>query len=637
MNKFITQGNHLIAFVLILILLQACGGGTTSPGSNQSAKNQQSLELLIKQAQQASPERKSPLLVQAAGLLVLEARYEKAQELLIHVDQQNLTPLQMDDFHLYYGETLLALEAFESSLNQLKTITSPNSKSIQWQIRYAQSMSDSYLANNNYYEAAKLRIELNDIIESEEKLAENNENIWHALNQIETEFLKHLISDFNSKRVNGWLEIVYINKRWGYHPKKLLAELDVWKKRYPLHPSLVHQPETLQKAAAAEALNPTRIAVLLPLTGRLSIYGKMIHDGIVAAHYQSPDASSAPMLSFYDTAKTLSPLTSYNQAIEDGADFVLGPLTKESIETILDQEVIPTPLLTLNQLEDQKFRHQLVFQFGLPVEDEAIQAAHYAYEKGYRKAIAFLPDTATGKRAQTAFQEYFEQLGGELIHVQTYKEKKQFKQNVQQLLGVDSSVKRKRSLEQLLGRNLEFEMRRRQDADFIFMHARPEDGRMIKPFINYYFAHDLPVIATSEVFSGKRSPQTDIDLNGIEFPHIPLLLSQLEEFEQSRVELSKTIPEALDSRGRYFALGYDSYKILSQLSILQAFPEYRWNGLGGELAVDDAGLVHRFLTWAQFNRGIPNVTKEREVKILEPTGPTIDEPLPEVDAEYDSE
>ncbi|MCW9017569.1 MAG: hypothetical protein OQJ89_11425, partial [Kangiellaceae bacterium] len=50
-----------------------------------------------------------------------------------------------------------------------------------------------------------------------------------------------------------------------------------------------------------------------------------------------------------------------------------------------------------------------------------------------------------------------------------------------------------------------------------------------------------------------------------------------------------------------------------QLAILRAFPEYRWNGLAGELGVDEYGLVHRFLTWAQFNRGLPHVTKEREL------------------------
>ncbi|MET1254022.1 penicillin-binding protein activator [Aliikangiella maris] len=617
MINFISHSNKIFSLtgvIIALIFLQACG---TNPTVNRPATvKTQSLESLLKQAQQATGEEKQPLLIQAAGLLVLERRYEKAQEILVHINQQQLTPLQLDDFNLYYGETLLALTANEQALKHLQSVYNLQAKSVAWQIRHAQSLSDAYLANFNYFEAAKLRIELDDIIDTSEALTANNEKIWLALNQLETHFLQSLISDFNTQRVNGWLEIAYINKRWGYYPEKLLSEINQWKMRYPLHPSMVNQPRILQKAEAAEAFNPAKIAVLLPLSGKLGNIGMMIKDGILAAHYQVEDAQTAPQLNFYDTAHSLSALTPYNNAVADGADFIIGPLTKEAIETILNQETINTPILALNRLEEQKYAHNQIYQFGLPIEDEAIQAASYAYEKGFRKALAILPATATGNRARLVFQETFEDLGGEVVYIQEYRETSQLKKNVQRLLGVDSSIERKRALQQLLGRNLEFEMRRRKDADFIFMLASPTEGRTIKPFINYYFAHDLPVISTSSIYSGKLDPQTDIDLNGIEFPVIPLLLSELPQFKESRDALATTLPSALDGRGQYFSLGFDSYSILKQLSILQAFPDYKWSGLGGELGVDDNGLVHRALTWAQFNRGVPHVTKEREIREL---------------------
>ncbi|MCW8997920.1 MAG: penicillin-binding protein activator, partial [Kangiellaceae bacterium] len=280
---------------------------------------------------------------------------------------------------------------------------------------------------------------------------------------------------------------------------------------------------------------------------------------------------------------------------------------------LLTQDTLPLPMLALNRLDQPVAGHPHLYQFGLPIEDEAVQAAHRAYEKGFRKAIAFLPDNSVGKRAEESFRKYFEQLGGELIEVQTYKEAKALKNKVQHLLGVDSSMQRKRGVQQLLGRNLEFEMRRRKDAEFIFMVASPSMGRQIKPFINFYYAHDLPVIATSRIYSGKQNPKEDIDLNGVEFPDIPLLLSNLSDYQLTRETLKDIQPEALDSRGRFFALGFDGYNLVHQLAILRAFPEYRWNGLAGELGVDEYGLVHRFLTWAQFNRGLPHVTKEREL------------------------
>jgi uncharacterized protein len=615
MNKFVIQSNKLLVFVLIGVLLQACTSSNRT--SQNTSNNRLDLNQLLLQIKQADASKKSGLLVQAAGILVSEQRFPKAQELLIRVNQAQLTPLQMDDFRLYYGETLLALNAHQASLQQLLTIKTAQAHPIAWQLRYKQSLADSYLANANYFESAQVRVELEDIIDDSSVLHNNNEKIWYSLNQLSSEMLQQLNSGFNSERMNGWLEIVFINKRWGYNPQRLIVELEQWKQRYPLHPSLVNQPTTIQRAAAAKAYRPSKIAILLPTTGKNAQAANLIRDGILAAHFKSNSDLASAELRFYDTGNVLTAKQPYQQAIDEGAEFILGPLTKDSIEQIADQEQLVTPILALNRLDQQNYVHPELYQFGLAPEDEAIQAAHRAFEQGYRKAVAFIPDNSLGERAQLAFKQYFEQLGGELIDVEKYQSAKQLKHNVQQLLGVNRSNNRKDQLQQLLGRNLEFSPRRRQDADFIFVLATPAMGRSLKPFIDYYYAHDLPVIATSSIFSGKKNPQTDIDLNGIEFPYIPLLLSELPNFQQARQNLVAIQPELIGPRGRFYALGYDSYQLISQVSILKAFPEYRLDGLTGELGIDEQGVVHRYLTWAQFNRGIPYVTKERQVKKLQ--------------------
>jgi len=620
MHNYITHSLKIAVFVAISWLMLACGSGSKH-GSSGSTNATQNLEAILKQANQAEPSKKNPLLVQASGILLVDKRQKKALELLLHIDHRYLDEIQKDTYHMYYAQALLSNDLAylddkdqrkQASLEHLRSIAKPSAHSIRWQIRYYQTLSDSYLANNNYFESAKQRIALDDLIDQPEVLLENNEKIWFAISQIETDFLIQLISDFNTQRVNGWLELVHINQKWGDQPDILLEQMAVWKQRYRLHPATVVQPKILQRVATAEMLNPKKIAILLPLSGRFAHLGKMIHDGIIAAHYQSKNADDAPSVTFYDTAKSLSGLVSYQQAITDGADFVVGPLLKKSIKEIINQDTLATPLLLLNTTNNLPNRHQRVFQFGLSVEDEAIQAAHRAWEIGYRKAIAFVPDDPRGNRAQMAFKEYFEQLGGELIDTQKYKDIKALRTDVQNLLRVNASIHRKNQLEQILGRNIEFEMRRRQDADFIFMLSRPEQARRIKPFIDFYFALDLPVISTSKIYSGKPQPQLDNDLNGIEFSDIPLYISQQNDIKQTR-EIIKTIDKNIlkSDNGRLFSMGYDSYQILSRLAKLQAFPAYRWYGLSGEIGVDEDGLVHRYLTWAKFKKGIPVVTKER--------------------------
>lgn len=627
MRDFMTHSNKLLIGLLVILTLHACS--TAKKSSTTAIPATEDVEAILKQAKNAPADKKDALLLQAAGLLNLQQRFEKSNELLIRINKTQLDVQQLDDFYLYTGEALLALDVKEVSLERLKSVSSPSNKSIDWQIRYAIAMSESYLANGNYYEAARQRIDLDDMISDADFLKQNHEKIWQALEQTSSDFLQQMITSFNDKRTNGWLEIVLLNKLWGHEPQRLLAKIEQWKARYPLHPSTIHKPETLQLATTARIYRAEKIGILLPLSGNHAVYGQLIQQGIIAAHFhaknshaKSPQQTNHPIdntisppiqINFYDTAKT-SALSAYQQAVQQQADIIIGPLSKEDIEQIAPHIKAEIPQLLLNRLDDAEILPLNTFQFGLPIEDEAIQVAHRAFEKGYRKAIAFLPANSLGQRANTAFQQYFEQLGGELVDVQYYQQKKSLKQDVQKLLAVNKSISRIKALKQLLGRNIEAEERRRQDADFIFVVAEPSLGRLIKPFINYYYAHNLPVLSTSRIYSGSQNPKTDIDLNGIEFPDIPLLLSQLDEFKNARQWFKQIDVELVEQNARYFSLGYDAFSMFSQLSILRAFPGYRWNGLSGELGIDGHGVVHRYLTWAQFNRGIPNITKEREIK-----------------------
>jgi len=614
---------NLTIGALLSLILVACGSTPKKLPEINETKTQ-NVEELLQLANTASGEKRYPLLIQASGLLVQEMRLEKALEVLTFIEVNQLNAIDKDTYYLHYGEILLASEERErqtSSLTQFNKIVNPSNHSIDWQVRYGQSISDSYLINNNYYEAAKQRIDLFDLIDDATELENNNNKIWHSLIQMEMPILKALSSGFNSKRVNGWLEVVYLNKRWGNQPSKLIKQLDQWKKRFPLHPAQIIKPKSLQLISSGEPLAPKKIAVLLPLSGRFVASGQTIQNGLIAAQYQSESSENIASLHFYDTAKSLSGLISYQQAIKDGADFIIGPLDKKSITEILSSKTKLVPTLFLNRassnFEFTKNSNNQIYQFGLPVEDEALQAAHRAFEQGYRKALTFVKNDPLGLRAKAAFKDYFEQLGGELIDSQEYDDIKNLNADIQNMLRVGDSIKRKTQLEKTLGRNIEYTMRRRKDADVVFLFSNAKNARRIKPFINFYFALDLPVIATSRIFSGTHNLKKENDLNGIEFSDIPLYLSQQSDLVALRKKLSSIDKDLLKrNNGRLFALGFDSYQVLTQLPVLKAFPDYHWFGLSGELSVDDVGVLHRYLTWAKFEKGFPKVTKERIKPII---------------------
>ena len=74
------------------------------------------------------------------------------------------------------------------------------------------------------------------------------------------------------------------------------------------------------------------VALLLPLSGRQQAVGTAVRDGFLACYLDRPE--SAPRVLVYDTAAELGVSSAYERALADGAQFVIGPLTKDDVATI---------------------------------------------------------------------------------------------------------------------------------------------------------------------------------------------------------------------------------------------------------------------------------------------------------------
>jgi outer membrane PBP1 activator LpoA protein len=58
-------------------------------------------------------------------------------------------------------------------------------------------------------------------------------------------------------------------------------------------------------------------------------------------------------------------------------------------------------------------------------------------------------------------------------------------------------------------------------------------------------------------------------------------------------------PQKQDTLLRLFAMGFDAYNLLPNLRRLKTLPQVVSYGLTGEINVDDKGVLHRRLLWAQ--------------------------------------
>ena len=157
---------------------------------------------------------------------------------------------------------------------------------------------------------------------------------------------------------------------------------------------------------------PRNIALLLPLSGRTGSAGKAIQNGFLGAYFAAAgNLDDRQSVRIYDVNMEGGPGAAYTAAVEDGAEFVVGPLLRNNVSALANDILVPVPILTLNYLPDDSLPPPGLFQFALAPEDEAVSAAVRAIADGHSNAVALVPNSSWGRRVLSSFATEFEQQG----------------------------------------------------------------------------------------------------------------------------------------------------------------------------------------------------------------------------------
>jgi len=461
--------------------------------------------------------------------------------------------------------------------------------------------------NSQYFPAAQERIKLDLLLLEANARLDNQRGIWDALNSLTDSELQTLRSAPPPDPLSGWMELVELNRLYLQQPDTLAGVIPHWQQRYPGHPAGALFLGKLLETLRAAGQGPEQVAILLPLTGNLADAASAIRDGIMAAYYDTPPGGRRPILRVYDSgANPDSTLLAYQDAVANGAQFVIGPLLKESVEALAQLSPLPVPVLGLNQTENPVLYNPALFQFGLAPEDEAREAARLAWRNGLNHGVALLPNTDWGERVYAAFAAEWQSLGGRLLEAQRYDDNQtDHKQAISSLLNLDSSKARQQQLTKTLGTRLSFEPRRRQDVDFVFLVASPRQARLIRPQLSFYRASSLPVYATSRVFSGTPDQSRDSDMNGIVFCDMPWTLENRENWTHLQQAVGDFWPANSSRFARLYALGIDAYRIVPYLAGTDNNLFGAYHGVSGNLSLGQQGKIDRTLRCARFQNGLP--------------------------------
>jgi len=518
-----------------------------------------------------------------------------------------------DSFHKNIFMAIIELKKNEvqAALNLLSSSPRPET-SLELLSLWRLTRAQAYEQSTNFLNAVEVRIQLDkNLLDPVERLA-NIKQIWADLNRIKLPTLRELRRS-GSESLTAWIELSIINQTLLFKPEYLEQAMQSWINQYPGHaatPTITREILTLSNKAV---LQPKHIALLLPLTGQYENAAHAIRDGFLGAWYE--EQGTKPLISIYD-ANALNIESVYREAVSKGADFLVGPLEKQAVDTLLESGRLNVMTLALNSAEhanletihrDSQYLPSLI-QFGLSPEGEARQAAQRAIFDGHSRALVITPDNEWGLRLAEAFGETFTALGGEVIEYVSYDPRsRDYSTPVKELLNIDSSQFRVNVLRQKLNRNLINEPRLREDADMVFMTALPLAARQIVPQFSFYLASGMPVYSSSHVYTGIVNSQADSDMNGILFTDMPALLKEENQSSSIHRQLNRSWSMETSTNRRLYALGIDAYRLIPFLGKLVLKYSSVYHGEIGDLYLSTDGRIERKLLWARFVNGEPRL------------------------------
>ena len=461
--------------------------------------------------------------------------------------------------------------------------------------------ADAWIQKQDPARAVQLMMQREIWISDRRGIEQNRARLWQGLRVSSPQVLRRATDSATDPVVRGWLSIGSLAASTGQQGVGWSNGVMRWRAANANHPALT----VLGDLDLSENLlleYPRQIALLLPLSGRAASAGKAVQNGFLGAYFATAAGlDDRQSIRIYDVNAEGGASTAYSAAVADGAEFVVGPLLKNSVIQLANDILVPVPVLTLNYLPDDMLAPPGLYQFALAPEDEATSAATRALADGHTRAVALVPNNDWGRRVLTSFSTELEGLGGTLLDYRSYSPGDQdFSNSIENLMGLTGSVRRYQRMRANIGAGLQFDPRRRQDTEFIFLASDAPAGRLLKAQLKFHYSGDLPVYSTSSIYS--LDDRSNSDLNGIMFADTPWTIDPQPWIAELSREFAEYWP-AERRLARLHAMGYDAYNLIAALFASRGGTMVELDGATGTLFLDAGGRVHRRLAWAQFQQG----------------------------------
>lgn len=561
-------------------------------------------ETALAQVQSINTDDRDNLLLDIAILFAQGGDLDQSRTTLLLINTEQLNELFFVEYSLLWLELDLAGQQLASAkvrLAETRFMALRQGLDINFQRRILSLESALNYAGGHIRASIENNIQLASLynpraISDQRLISRLHDQIWLQLNELPFSQLQQ--NDLSDRGVlAGWLELAAAMRYRQADPSAQKSFFAVWKQSWREHPG-ANSPPAILNARFRGTGAPKNIALLLPLQGQYETPSTTLLNGFISAYYENlAQGARLPKIAIYDTSS--QPVTEvYNNAVERGADMVIGPMRQSQVEELAASPRLQVPTLTLNRLDKNQLSDtENLFQFGLSALDEVSQIADQAWIQGQSNVLLIAPDSGWGLRARRHFIDYWTAKGGTVIDAISYPNSvNDFTRLLQRPLEIDLSEQRSLALRRSVNRSLDATPRRRQDIDLVIVLGYSEKVRQIKPALDFLYAGDVPVYATSHIYSGTQQIELNRDLSGIKFSAMSWTL---EGHMPRPLRPDLRLPTAYR---QLYALGYDAFllhALLEDLAKPDALPVF---GATGMLRLS-GGSIKRTEKWAAFVKG----------------------------------
>lgn len=235
-------------------------------------------------------------------------------------------------------------------------------------IRVEALRADAWFQKGDPMRATELMLAREKLLGSRAEREQNLQRLWTGLTLSRPRELLAAAELALDEEVRGWLSLGALAASTGQQGIGWSNGVVRWREQHAGHPAM-RIVDDLNQSVEDLTEYPRQIALLLPLSGRNASAGLAVQNGFLGAYFLTAGGlDDRQTLRVYDINAEGGAAAAYQNAVADGAEFVVGPLLRSSVSELANDILVPVPLLTLNYLPDNTLAPPGLYQFALAPE-----------------------------------------------------------------------------------------------------------------------------------------------------------------------------------------------------------------------------------------------------------------------------